>query len=518
MAVFVEQAAARSIDNPEHTTNGYHPAKETMSELSDDQVKRDIAARLAQDPGLPVASPTMSFWQDPEHSFAHTRSPSLPAEADVAIIGSGITAVSTAQHLLRLEPDLRIVMLEARSAISGATGRNGGHIKASPWADYSDLKKAFGKESAMKIMRFRMAHLDAICDEAAALGVDGEPGLVRRTQSLSTAYSPETWKNSQARLTEFLEDFPEESEKWRVINDRATLTKLGLSENACGTVEGPEGAAWPYRFVGAVLKKLLDGGRVVLETHTPVTAVDRSSLTTHPYSLQTSRGSINAKNVIHCTNGFAGHLLPALRGKLWPFRGQMTVQSVGASFPRLGASRSWSTIWERGFDYVTQSPGPDGNLYWGGGLLQVHKQLSEQAIDLGCSNDAELSPMCLRRLETAAGRAFTHAEDTQIVRKWTGIMGCTGDGLPLAGRLSEEWSGREDCDPSEGGEWIAAGFNGFGMVNCWLTGKAIAHIVTKRAEEVRPWFPIDEYACTKERLGPMTAEDSVAGFLHHLST
>ena len=187
------------------------------------QTRQGIAERMARDPGLPVPSPTMSYWQDPEHSFAHLRSPSLPQDADVVLIGSGITAVSTAEHLLRLEPQLRIVIVEARSAISGATGRNGGHIKASPWADYHDLKELFGKESGMKIIKFRMAHLDVFCKEAAALGEAGQVGLVRRTKALSTSYSAKAWEGSKMRLKDFLNDFPEERGKWEAIEDRATL-------------------------------------------------------------------------------------------------------------------------------------------------------------------------------------------------------------------------------------------------------------------------------------------------------
>jgi glycine/D-amino acid oxidase-like deaminating enzyme len=481
------------------------------------QTRATIAARMARDPGLPVPSPTMSYWQDPEHSFAHVRSTALPKDTDVALIGSGITAVSTAQHLLRLEPSLRIVILEARSAISGATGRNGGHIKASPWADYHDLKQLFGKQSGMKIIKFRMAHLDVFCREAVELGDAGQAGLVRRTKALSTSYSAKAWEGSKLRLQDFLQDFPEEVGKWEAIEDRATLRSLGLSDNAVGTVRGPEGAAWPYRFVGAVMGQLLDGGQVTLETHTPVTSITRTPSRTHPYSVHTSRGSIDAKHVVHCTNGFAAHLLPSLRGKLWPFRGQMTVQSVPRSFPRLGGERSWSTVWERGFDYVTQSPGPDGCLYWGGGLLQVPDGVDRE-LDLGCSNDGELSYECLSRLANAAGRAFKDGEHAQIVRKWTGIMGCTGDGLPLVDRLPEYVSGRSDCDPDIGGEWIAAGFNGFGMVNCWLSGKGLAHFITDRREDVRSWFPIDEFACRSERLQDMTPEGSLDLFLAGLDT
>ncbi len=159
-----------------------------------------LAARLNRDPGTPVENATESFWQDPPHSFANQQSPSLGTEADVVLVGSGITAVSTVQHLLRLNPSLRIVILEARSAISGATGRNGGHIKVVPWADYYALKEQFGRDSAMRITKFRLAHLDALVNEAAALGEAGKVGLVRRVQGLGAVYDQGAWEAAKVKL------------------------------------------------------------------------------------------------------------------------------------------------------------------------------------------------------------------------------------------------------------------------------------------------------------------------------
>jgi glycine/D-amino acid oxidase-like deaminating enzyme len=46
--------------------------------------------------------------------------------ADVAIIGGGVTGLSTAIHLLMRSPNLRVVLLEAEYVGFGATGRSGG--------------------------------------------------------------------------------------------------------------------------------------------------------------------------------------------------------------------------------------------------------------------------------------------------------------------------------------------------------------------------------------------------------
>ncbi|KAL2441928.1 hypothetical protein ABEF95_016886 [Exophiala dermatitidis] len=475
---------------------------------------KTLAARLDKDPGTPFENATASFWQDPPHSFATQQSASLPAETDVVIIGSGITAISTAKHLLELRPSIKVSMLEARAAISGATGRNGGHIKAVPWTDYYALKEGYGKESAMRITKFRLAHLDALVKEAELLGEAGKVGLVRRVEGVSAVYDQEAWDLAKIKLEKWLEDFPEQRERWTVVEGAEALKQLGIV-NAYGAIKGPSGAAWPYRFLGCILSQLLTGGQVSLETNTPANEVRRSHSSTHPYEVVTSRGVIRARHVIHCTNGYAAHLLPALRGKLWPLRGQMTVQAVPPEFPRLGKQRSWSTMWARGFDYITQSPGEDGSLYLGGGFLQGGPENDE---DLGNTDDSQLSAQCLKHLETVPARAFVHGSGAKVVRKWTGIMGFTGDGLPLVDRVNHNLSGREDCDPGVGGEWIAAGWDGYGMVHCWLSGKALATMVAGNKADLRDWFPMDEFACTKERLDQMSPEGALERFLGRLET
>jgi len=76
---------------------------------------------------LPTPHSTASFWhKDPSKTlFGHRTTPFLPLKTDVVIIGSGISG-SFAAHWLRENEngkDLNVVMLEAREACWGATGR-----------------------------------------------------------------------------------------------------------------------------------------------------------------------------------------------------------------------------------------------------------------------------------------------------------------------------------------------------------------------------------------------------------
>ena len=69
---------------------------------------------------------SFSFWLETADENLVPR-PSLrgKAEADVAILGAGFTGLWTAYYLLKQEPSLRVVMLEAEIAGFGGSGRNG---------------------------------------------------------------------------------------------------------------------------------------------------------------------------------------------------------------------------------------------------------------------------------------------------------------------------------------------------------------------------------------------------------
>jgi len=59
---------------------------------------------------------------------------------DIAIIGGGYTGLSSAYHLATMNPNLKIVVFEAKTVGSGASGRNGGMILPTLLEEYSDYE------------------------------------------------------------------------------------------------------------------------------------------------------------------------------------------------------------------------------------------------------------------------------------------------------------------------------------------------------------------------------------------
>ncbi len=80
--------------------------------------------------GLPTPESTKSFWHsEPAKALlGHRTTDSLPNTADVVVVGSGITGTFAAQELVN--GGKNVLMLEAREACWGATGRVSSHCSA----------------------------------------------------------------------------------------------------------------------------------------------------------------------------------------------------------------------------------------------------------------------------------------------------------------------------------------------------------------------------------------------------
>ena len=477
-----------------------------------------ISDLLKIDPGLPVANPTEAFWQSPPHPLANVKSSSLPSEADVVIIGSGITGCSVAKALLD-SSNHKIVLLEARSICSGATGRNGGHLTSAAPEDYPALVEQFGKPMAKKIARFTFRNVERVYEVSRSFGENVERASeARRVEGLGT-FLDDSIDHCTKAIALFDEENPDWKGKFRIINAKDTFSEFEKLPNSTGAIVGPAGAIWPYRLVGNVFDQLFKthGDRFVIETSTPVLSITYNdpSTTNHTYTLSTPRGSITAGQIIHCTNGHAGHLLPGLRnGALFPLRGNMSVQTRGHSFPNVGASRSWSFHHHPRLDastgdvspglyYMTQNA-ETGDIFIGGE--------NESLPQLLTSDDSRLGPHSSTNLTGILPQLFGDSygwTDERVKCLWSGIMGFTADGMPLVGRVPKSVSGR----PRSNGEWIAAGFNGYGMVNTWLCGEAVVDMMMSApdgevSKAVAEWFP-EAYLVTEERVRGLTGAAAV---------
>lgn len=135
--------------------------------------------------------------------------------------------------------------------------------------------------------------------------------------------------------------------------------------------------------------------------------------------------------------------------------------------------------------------------------------------ELFVSDDTKVSSTSEKNISTVLPRFFSEGwnknEPPEVRKVWSGIMGFTADHLPLVGKLPLSVTERGE----DGGEWICAGFNGYGMPQCWSCGEAIAKMLLGQKVD---YFLPEAYLATEDRLNddqrmsPQAAIKRLMGF------
>ena len=157
----------------------------------------------------------------------------------------------------------------------------------------------------------------------------------------------------------------------------------------------------------------------------------------------------------------------------------MSTQKQSSQFGQRGNELTWTffqsgsfdsetNILEGGLYYSCQNP-KTGEIFVGGEKTRIDELLGTDDSVVGATSIDNLSTLLPKYFD----QAWKEGEKPVLIRTWSGIMGFTPDRLPLIGSLPETVTNRG----KDGGEWIAAGFNGYGMPLCWSCGEAVANMM-----------------------------------------
>ncbi|KAK1829048.1 putative fad dependent oxidoreductase [Podospora conica] len=524
--------------------------------------------------GLPVPNPSRSFWHSEPSAtlLGHRTTEELPETADVVVVGSGITGAFAAWFLKNGvgggEKGESVVMLEAREACWGATGRNGGHIQ--PFLYASPPSPARFELANYSFLRAFVAHHNVPCDWTDLVGVHGF-----LTPALWTAVERAVLGLKRRKDTEYMADGAVE-----LISSPTRLGELGVP-GACGAVvQRFAGSLWPYKLVVWVLEGLLaaegKGGGFNLQTGTPVLSIQRREDGGGGWAVTTPRGTVHARKVLLATNAWTAYLVPGMEGLVVPVRGQVgglvpPGVSPGGAGTTTDADTATGTAEEeegrldistkhsycffadqdgpapRRDEYLVQRPG-GGYLIFGGarslardrgigewrddevegdvaaflrGRLIPPLQFPPSDPSSGTTTTAAAASDDTTPDDTAPQQHHQHhqtATDLQAAYEWTGIMGYSRDGHPWVGSVPASLGGGD-------GLFVAAAFSGHGMPNAVLSAHAAVRAIrggelrdggAGEVDGVRYTLPA-EFVLTEERVeraqkGETLAERDLGGW------
>ncbi|EPQ56210.1 DAO-domain-containing protein [Gloeophyllum trabeum ATCC 11539] len=440
---------------------------------------------------LPVANSTKSFWIDSPNANPLATEGSggtLTTDADVCIIGSGMTGVSTAHHLSELlerssAPPLKAVIFEARDFCSGATGRNGGHLTPRAFLEFTTYAELYGEEEAMKSLTVEHHTASGIVDIIESHNLTVDLDLVEGGH-ITLFFTEESER--EARM-----DYAAADAAGADLNDVEWMTQEQVSSKFGARYPGvkvPAHNLWPLKFVTGMYNiTKLNSSKLSLHLHTRTPVTSMSPLESDPrdslsrrWKLTTPRGSTSCTYVVHATNAYASHLLPQMRGDqgIVPTRGQIVAIRANASAEEL-TKASWSA--EPGTEYwfprpvnrTTEHP----LVILGGG-----RHLTGPKRERYVTDDSALNPVISRALREYLPDVFPGKfdPDQEPEMEWSGIMGYTATGDPFVGPLGDGY----------GGQYVAAGFHGHGMPRAFACGEAVAQMIMSNLSG-ETWSPPD---------------------------
>ncbi|GAP93328.1 putative fad dependent oxidoreductase [Rosellinia necatrix] len=443
---------------------------------------------------LPKDNPTRSYWQFEADAIADLRSTAaLPGEADTVVVGSGITGAAVAFGLLS-DGARGVVMIEARQACSGATGRNGGHTKAASYLGFPHHRREHGADMAARIARLELANIRAVHAFAREHGIDCESNPCETTD---VVYDAAQWAGAREAIDAMRAAMPDDDASAYTFHTAAEVRERfycgtgGSDRGVCGGISYEAGSLNAYKFTIGVLKLCLDRG-LNLQTNTPVTGVSKNA--EGRYLIDTPRGCITARRVVMATNGYTARLLKKFQGIIVPLRGHVTAQRPGLNMPKNGLPGTYSFFYEKGYDYMIQRPKGykfERDIIIGGRLTSaVSNGLNEYGTVDDSSQDEDTMQDLRNTLPWYFGDNWgDDNSDGRVHAEWTGIMGYSPDGLPFVGEV-----------PGDKNLWVSASFQGHGMVLCWMSARALVEMMQGRDDEaLNQWFP-SVYRISEPRL------------------
>lgn len=402
----------------------------------------------------------ISLWHDtvPDDDFELRAPLAGDTDADVAIIGAGYTGLWTAYYLARRDPSLRIVVVEARFAGFGASGRNGGWCSALLPMGFEAMAHTHGRDGAIRLQRAMNDTVDEVGRVAAAEGIDCHWA---KGGTLRSARNPAHVPRLRAEVAEYHEyGFGDDDLRWV---DQAEADSIIGATHQLGGVFTPHCAAiHPTRLVRG-LARVVEASGVAIHEGTRV-------LDLQPGRVVTDHGVVRADRIVRATEGFTASL-PGQRRRVVPVYSLMiATEPLPSSFwDEVHWSERQTFSDARRLIIYAQRTADDRIAFGGRGAPYHFGSKIDPAFDRHDGVHTSLHET-LREMFPALG-------DARITHRWGGPVG-----------VPRDWYCSVGLDPISGIGW-AGGYVGDGVGTTNLAGRTLCDLIVGDRTDITdlPW-------------------------------
>lgn len=387
-------------------------------------------------------------------------SPGVPltanTEADVAIVGGGLTGLWTALAIKQLEPSTDVVVLEQEIVAYGASGRNAGMLAETIDHNHTLAIEHFGEEDARSLARLGQENVDQMIAFLQHRGIDCE---YEPTGRLMVALTPGQLEDCRHTVAT--------AERLGVTNHSlldASEVRAQLDSPLYlgGAMVQAGGILNPVKLLTGLKEEAVRIGVRVFE-RTPVGSVAAAA---GGIRMEAGSCQIRARRGVLATNAYSHHLAPALLHRFIPLYDYILVSDP------LQPSQLDSIGWHRRqgvtdgrtfFNYYRLTR--DDRILWGTSEATYYRGNS-----VGPAHDH--SPGHYQSLRESFARHFPSLAALRFSYAWGGPIAATTRMTPFFGSLHR------------GRVVYGLGYTGHGLGSTHLAGKILAHLVLERPSEL----------------------------------
>jgi glycine/D-amino acid oxidase-like deaminating enzyme len=391
-----------------------------------------------------------------EEAGAVAPAPPLQGErdADVVVIGGGYTGMWAAWQLRALEPEARVVLLEADLCGRGPSGRNGGFCNVM-WFSLPNMRRRWGDAAALAVAAAAERSVRGIGEFCEQEGVDAWFRTGGYLQVSTAPAQDGIWAEALAACRE--------------LGAAAAVQPLAAAEVAarCDSPAFRAGAYYPTAAtvqparLGLGLRERLRARGVELFESTPAQALRDAP---DGVEVRTPGGTVRAAAAVVAIGG-------AAKARHGPLRNRLTITSshivLTEPLPDLLEEIGWTggeciTDCRTMLHYFRTTP--DGRIAFGlgGGRISMGGRLRGRV-----EVDAEVVSLAAERLRAY----FPGIEGRRITHAWGGPIDVSPTHLPVVVPLAG------------GRAFAAAGYTGNGVGPSHLVGRTLASLALDRRDD-----------------------------------
>lgn len=360
--------------------------------------------------------------------------PALPEGADVVVIGAGIMGLSVAYHLAKNHDLTRVAVLDAGYLCGGASGRNGGGVRAQ-WSSETNI--VLMRESLALFGEFAERHKINTWFRAG-----GYLFLARTDSAAAELERNVTLQNRCGVYSELLE--PQQ------IND--IVPELSVSGVRAASYNSRDAVVFPWPFVWGYAESARQLG-VTVHPFTRVIGIERSGRSIS--AVLTERGRVRTSVVVNACGAHSPAVARMLGIELptHPHRHEIcSTEPLKPWLTPLVADLS---------DGLYFSQSIRGEIVGGIGNERVPS-----------GPDQRSSARFLALYARALTRACPRLGAVKVLRQWAGLYDISPDANPIIGPVD-----------TVDGFFLLSGFMGHGFMMAPVVGQRIAACIARGTSE-----------------------------------